>query len=419
MRRVRSRPSPFATALLVPLLSSCVTVGTGTESPVLHGMAACAGDFCAPGVDDIEQGAALFEQLGRDAEKVREHLSDVSDRSRLFGPDIRRLQRMFDGFQQIKAEGSERLRRRDRAGAWARLNALMLGLPVITLQLEYLATASRAEDAGVVSTHWLDMLNGMKAETEPVLQAMVDFDVRRMNAAAGTHRQGLARLQTDLPEIQKTMNVGALWSERGLFWANALMAAASAYEMAVAFRGMGSGPGGGVGLRFPALVGAGASGGRVVVLSAEMMEGLRELIRIGALGDQIVATIAAMTGKPDLPGGQSVAPAGPSRTYPSKPPDSSAEPRGKPELAGPKDLDGRLSRQRQNEAAVRLARAGYDVERLPPSKAPRQRTPDFRIEGREFDNYAPTTDRARNIWDYIDADKVNPKGKSPQARRSS
>lgn len=62
-----------------------------------------------------------------------------------------------------------------------------------------------------------------------------------------------------------------------------------------------------------------------------------------------------------------------------------------------------------------MARAGYDVEQLPPSND--QRSPDFRIEGREFDNYAPTADRARNIWKRIGEDKVHPSRGKPQATR--
>jgi hypothetical protein len=77
--------------------------------------------------------------------------------------------------------------------------------------------------------------------------------------------------------------------------------------------------------------------------------------------------------------------------------------------------DYRRSIQRQNESAVRLARAGFDVEQLPRSDA--QRSPDFKIEGRTFDNYAPTTARPRNIWESLREDKVDPRRGRPQATR--
>jgi len=358
----------------------------------------------------------LFEQIGRDAATVRRHLSDVSDRQKLFGPDIQRLHRMFDGFERVKGEGIERLRSGDRAGAWARLNALILGLPVMALQLEYLVMVSRAEDAGVPSSQWMPILDDLKVRTEPFLVAMVGFNVNRMNVAAQRYRKDLVELQEVLPKLHQSMLRGARWSERAIFWGNAVLAAASAYEMAVAFRGMGGmGPGGSIGLRFPALAGASASGG-VVVVSAEVLVSVRELVRIGAISDTIIATVAAMTGKPEWPTGQPTGLSQPGRTYPSRPPDPKAQPRGKPEAPNAQDsADYKRSIQRQNESAGKLARAGYDVEQLPKFKD--RRSPDFRIEGREFDNYAPTAERARNISGNINGDKVNPEGKAPQARR--
>jgi len=67
---------------------------------------------------------------------------------------------------------------------------------------------------------------------------------------------------------------------------------------------------------------------------------------------------------------------------------------------------------RENDSAVLLARAGYRVEQKP--VVPGRKEPDYRIEGRIFDNYAPSTSRARNIrrierveiWDLIRKDKV-------------
>jgi len=345
-------------------------------------------------------------------------LSEVSDRLKLFGPDIRRLERMFDGFERIRLEGLECLKRRDRAGAWARLNALILGLPVLALQLAYLATASHAEDAGVVTIHWMGMLGSMRAGTEPILDSMVGFDVRRMETAAMQHGKELVELQEALPRFQKSMLVGARWTEKSLVLANGVVVAASVYDMAEAFESMGGGPGSSVGLRFPALAGAGASGG-VVVLSTDLLEALRELVRIGALSAPVLSTVAMMVGQPDPPTGQPAAAPRSSRTYPSRPPDSAARPRGKPEVPEPQDSAGnKLAYRRQNESALKLARAGFDVEQVSPAKPSRQqRTADFKIEGRAFDNYAPTTDRARNVWSLINADKVNPVGKTPQATR--
>lgn len=186
--------------------------------------------------------------------------------------------------------------------------------------------------------------------------------------------------------------------------------------MAAAFEAMGGGPGSSVGVSFPALAGAGAGGG-VVVISTDLLEALRELVRIGALSAPVLSTVAAMMGQAGPPTGPppGTAPR-PSRTYPSKPPDPDAQPRGKPESTGPRASPGnQLAIQRQNESAVKLARAGYDVEQLPRSAT--QKSPDFKIEGRVFDNYSPTAAKPRNIWTNINDEKVNPLGKPPQANR--
>ena len=58
---------------------------------------------------------------------------------------------------------------------------------------------------------------------------------------------------------------------------------------------------------------------------------------------------------------------------------------------------------RENESADILARAGYRVEQNP--VVPGSKEPDYRIEGRIFDNYAPSTSRARKIWSEVQ-DKI-------------
>ncbi len=61
--------------------------------------------------------------------------------------------------------------------------------------------------------------------------------------------------------------------------------------------------------------------------------------------------------------------------------------------------------QRENESATTLARQGYDIEQTP--TVPGAKNPDYRIEGQVFDNYAPTSDNARNITDTIERKVVN------------
>jgi hypothetical protein len=87
------------------------------------------------------------------------------------------------------------------------------------------------------------------------------------------------------------------------------------------------------------------------------------------------------------------------RTKPSRPFDPSARPRGTPTVAHPTKLRDR-SLRRENESADALARDGYDVEQNPPPK-PNGKEPDYKVEGRYFDCYSPTSDDPDNVRDGI------------------
>lgn len=82
-------------------------------------------------------------------------------------------------------------------------------------------------------------------------------------------------------------------------------------------------------------------------------------------------------------------------------------PRGPLATPDPKDKEDKVRGLRfENEAARTLARAGYDIEQIPPHK--KLPTPDYLIEGRRFDCYSPTRLSARNISSEIE-DKVRRK----------
>lgn len=104
-----------------------------------------------------------------------------------------------------------------------------------------------------------------------------------------------------------------------------------------------------------------------------------------------------------IPGGVSP----PGQTLPSAKPDVRAIPGGAPKRASNKssDLD-RESVRLENQSARRLSVLGYQVEQLL-EKGP-GRHPDFGIEGRTFDHYAPSTANARNVWSEMKAkvDKI-------------
>jgi hypothetical protein len=63
------------------------------------------------------------------------------------------------------------------------------------------------------------------------------------------------------------------------------------------------------------------------------------------------------------------------------------------------DADTTRSIERENESAIILANAGYNVEQNPTVSG--DKNPDYRIEGRIFDCYAPSTKNFRNIIETI------------------
>jgi hypothetical protein len=74
-------------------------------------------------------------------------------------------------------------------------------------------------------------------------------------------------------------------------------------------------------------------------------------------------------------------------------------PRGRPQEVRPQD-NGQTRRilTRANESAGHLAAHGYVIEQQPGARAAAGNDPDYLIEGRVFDHYAPSTERARTIW---------------------
>jgi len=94
------------------------------------------------------------------------------------------------------------------------------------------------------------------------------------------------------------------------------------------------------------------------------------------------------------------------RTRPSAKPDAHATPTGTRTTISPKDDKATIrSLQRENESADILSQSGYKVEQNPNVSGPKN--PDYKIEGRIFDNYAPSTKNPRNIWSLLKKSKID------------
>jgi hypothetical protein len=81
-------------------------------------------------------------------------------------------------------------------------------------------------------------------------------------------------------------------------------------------------------------------------------------------------------------------------------PNPDAAPKGEPKVIEGSKTNKR-SLRRENEMAVDLARAGYDVTRLPESSEPGEKNPDYLIGMHIYDAYAPTTNSIKSIVNEI------------------
>jgi hypothetical protein len=191
------------------------------------------------------------------------------------------------------------------------------------------------------------------------------------------------------------------------FYRGVSMAAAGAAVALVGAAAAWGGGAGALGAAATAMAGALEGGGAAAALwsGAAALVGLSS-VAIGAVVGGVIALVlglcvAMAAGLPSGPPG----PRTPQRpdgspatggTTPSRVPDPAAQPRGErrpiPRNKGGQKLKEEIrGARRENESADILARHGYDVEQLRPGQEPNKRYPDYRIEGREFDNYAPTT----------------------------
>jgi hypothetical protein len=100
----------------------------------------------------------------------------------------------------------------------------------------------------------------------------------------------------------------------------------------------------------------------------------------------------------------------PQHTRPTGP--LGAKPGGKMEPLEPKDPDKYRAQLRQLDSANLLAARGYRIDHRQQSQLPGVKNPDFTIEGKPFDNYAPSS----GDLDHLRT-KLQKKVKSGQTRR--
>lgn len=121
-------------------------------------------------------------------------------------------------------------------------------------------------------------------------------------------------------------------------------------------------------------------------------------------------------------GGGGSAPARPTRgggsgtTRPSRSPDPNRKPGGIPEpVERGSSSENQAAIRGENDAAIVLARSGYDIVQKPPPK-PNGKKPDYFMEGDYWDAYTPFTSSTERVRKSIKK-KVRPKDGRVQADR--
>lgn len=162
---------------------------------------------------------------------------------------------------------------------------------------------------------------------------------------------------------------------------------------------------------FPPFGGLALAGGGMVLTTTITAELLGTLALGGVVGlsGVMLSQAAGSTGEGGSSGGSSGSSgssgsgsSGSSGTSGTQPTGSAGGTPTGPRTNIPRNANPELRRslQREQDSADRLADLGYRVEQNPHLPGT-SRNPDFRIEGRIFDNYAPTRSNPRSIWSEI------------------
>ena len=276
---------------------------------------------------DTKAYTELFALLSQATSEIDSHIGNIGNRSKLFGADIEQFRQAVGWLRRTNAEGlalvaqavqatDPAVRRARLAGASTRLEALILAVRAISLQVDFVIVGDAAENAGQVSTTVVGILADVGRKTRPVVNAAVSLDRAQMEIMARAHGPEMDQLRAVLlPRWIAACELGVEWSRKAILVGDGVTLAAGAYEAYGAIRSMGGGPG--ISFTFPGIGGVAAGqvvAGNVVTISADVLEAIRQLIKLGALSSTILsAGIGPSAAMPELVGGRPALPQDASR----------------------------------------------------------------------------------------------------------
>lgn len=244
-------------------------------------------------------GDVLREEIGA----TQSNLSEVS----IFTSDIEQAHAMISWMNKTLAEGKQLLTEADKATgvqhaikleqASARYEAVTIVAQVTFLEVDYLIVAEEATKAGLPGSEVTSVLRGLGRDMSPLLNSVVGFDRQSMAQAASGGKATFQWYQDFLGKWVQSIGRGAELSRKAITVANTLTIILSLYQAGRAISMAGGGPS--ATFRLPFIGGVTAGGaavGGTVTISAEMLESIRQLIRIGAISGAVASFGAGPTG---------------------------------------------------------------------------------------------------------------------------
>jgi hypothetical protein len=277
--------------------------------------------------------AEVAKLLEQQLAQIDANISKIGNRQKVLTADIERAKATVAGLNGWVQEGRALVAEAELAtgaardakldAASARFEGVILYAQVTFYDVAFLIVADVADDAGVPSNLWMRLLSAHESEMRPLRSAVKALDRKAMAAAAASGAGKFKAATKLMNDFIAQMKIGAKLSGQVIAALDAAMIVYSIYQAGGAIRSSRGGPG--VTVRVAAIgeISGGAAAGVAVTIPAEVLEAIRQLIRIGAISSAVVS-MGVPTSQIQGPlGGTVMMRATPSSTVtPTKGPDS-------------------------------------------------------------------------------------------------
>jgi hypothetical protein len=293
----RTANTAAATTMLGQEASTVSPLGAG-----VHIQRQAASSEVAPAVSsEAEDYRNLSEALREQINVIETNLNGISNRSLLFTLDIDLMHQAIDLLTRIRKEGDDLVAAAEMSTgtqrsasfekASARYEAVLILTQLSHLLVNFYIVADLAETAGLPGGHLEEIFSSLGKDTRSISRSVVGFDRQKMAQAASQAIGTVQRHVEFLEKWAKSIEGGIPLSRRAVAAANYITIIFSLYTAGRAIAASRGGPPAAT-FRLPTIVGVTAGGtavGAQIVVSAEMLESIRQLIRIGAISGAVAS----------------------------------------------------------------------------------------------------------------------------------